>query len=167
MPLKLFIESIAASPPPRVEGTSVFMTVNPLGVPNALLHNLKHNKVLHERVVILTIIVEDVPFVPKEDYIWIENLCHGFVRISGHYGFKETPDVPALLEDCSRQKLDFNLMQTSFFLNRETIISTPRKGMAKWREILFIWMAHLAAKASDYYRIPPNRVVELGAQVEI
>jgi KUP system potassium uptake protein len=167
MPLKLFIESIAAGPPPRVEGTSVFMTVNPVGVPNALLHNLKHNKVLHERVVILTIVVEDIPYVPKEDYIWIEDLGHGFVRISGHYGFKETPDVPALLEDCSLQKLDFNLMQTSFFLNRETIISTPRQGMAKWREILFIWMAHLAAKASDYYKIPPNRVVELGAQVEI
>jgi KUP system potassium uptake protein len=167
MPLKLFIESMVTSPPPKVEGTSIFMTVNPDGVPNALLHNLKHNKVLHERVVILTIIVEDIPYVPKEDYIWIEDLGHGFLRIEGHYGFKETPDVPALLADCSQQGLDFNLMQTSFFLNRETIISTPRKGMARWREVLFIWMSHLAAKAADYYRIPPNRVVELGTQVEI
>ncbi len=167
MPLNLFIESIAASPPPKVEGTSVFLTVNLEGVPNALLHNLKHNKVLHERVVVLTIVVEDIPYVPKEDYIWIEDLGHGFWRIKGHYGFKEIPDVPVLLEDCRLQKLGFDLMQTSFFLNRETIISTPRKGMARWRENIFIWMSHLAAKASDYYRIPTNRVVELGTQVEI
>jgi KUP system potassium uptake protein len=167
MPLTLFIESIATNPPPKVEGTSIFLTVNPDGVPNALLHNLKHNKVLHERVVILNIVVEDIPYVPKEDYIWIEDLGHGFWRIKGHYGFKEIPDVPVLLEDCRLQKLGFDLMQTSFFLNRETIISTPRKGMARWRENLFIWMSHLAAKASDYYRIPTNRVIELGTQVEI
>jgi KUP system potassium uptake protein len=167
VPLKLFIESIAANPPPKVEGTSIFLTVNPEGVPNALLHNLKHNKVLHERVVILNIVVEDIPYVPKEDYIWIEDLGHGFWRIKGHFGFKEIPDVPVLLDDCRLQKLGFDLMQTSFFLNRETIISTPRKGMARWRENLFIWMSHLAAKASDYYRIPTNRVIELGTQVEI
>lgn len=167
IPLKMFIDGMAESPPVRVEGTGVFMTVAPDGVPNALLHNLKHNKVLHERVVILSMKVEDIPYVPKEDYIWIEDLGQGFWRITGHYGFKETPNVPALLSDCRLQKLSFDLMETSFFVNRETIISAPGEGMAVWREHLFIWMSHLAAKAADYFKIPSNRVVELGTQVEI
>ena len=167
LPLKLFIESIAASPPVKVAGTGVFMTPSPEGVPNALLHNLKHNKILHERVVILSLVVEDIPFVPKEDYVWIEDLGHGFWRLIGHYGFKETPDVPELLADCRLQKMSFDLMETSFFVNRETIISAPGEGMAVWREHIFIWMSHLAAKASDYFNIPTNRVVELGTQVEI
>ncbi|MBL8517465.1 MAG: potassium transporter Kup [Betaproteobacteria bacterium] len=167
LPLKLFIEGMAASPPARVEGTGVFMTTASDGVPNALLHNLKHNKVLHDRVVILSLKVEDIPYVPKEDYIWIEELGHGFWRITGHYGFKETPNVPTLLSDCRLQKISFDLMETSFFVNRETIISAPGEGMAVWREHIFIWMSHLAAKAADYFKIPSNRVVELGTQVEI
>ena len=167
MPLKLFLESIAASPPIKVEGTGVFLTTNPDGVPNALLHNLKHNKVLHERVVILSLVVEDIPHVPKEDYIWIEDLGFGFWRIVGHYGFMQIPNVPALLADCRSLGLSFDLMDTSFFVNRETIISAPGVGMAMWREHIFIWMSHLAAKATDYFHIPTNRVVELGAQVEI
>ena len=167
MPLKLFLESIAASPPMKVEGTGIFLTTNPEGVPNALLHNLKHNKVLHERVVILSLFVEDIPHVPKEDYVWVEDLGFGFWRIIGHYGFMQIPNVPALLADCRSQGLSFDLMDTSFFVNRETIISTPGKGMARWREQVFIWMSHLASKATDYFHIPTNRVVELGAQVEI
>ena len=167
MPMKDFVDNIAAASLTRVANTAVFMTVNPDVVPNALLHNIKHNGVLHERVVILTIVVEDIPRVPKEDYIWVEDLGHGFWRIKAHYGFKETPDVPQLLADCRHQKLDFDLMQTSFFLNRETIVLAPDKGFAKWRRHLFIWMSHLATKASDYYRIPSNRVIELGTQVQI
>jgi KUP system potassium uptake protein len=167
MPLKGFVESIAMSDTPRVEGTGVFMTTNPEGVPNALLHNLKHNKVLHGRVVILSIVIEDIPRVPKEDYVWIENLGHGFYTIRAHYGFKETPSIPAMLNDCRLQSMNFDMMETSFFVNRETLIASPRGGMALWREHLFIWMSHLAAKASDYFRIPTNRVVELGSQVEI
>ncbi len=167
MPLKLFVDSIAMSPPHKVPGTGIFMTVNPEGVPNALLHNLKHNKVLHERVVILSIIIEDIPYVPKEDYVWIEDLEHGFWRITGHYGFKEHPDIPTLLADCRQQSMKFDMMETSFFINRETLIATPGGGMVLWREHLFVWMSHLAAKASDYFRIPSNRVVELGTQVEI
>ncbi len=167
MPMKDFIDNIAAAPLARVPNTGVFMTVNPDAVPNALLHNIKHNQVLHERVVILTIIIEDIPAVPKEDYIWIEDLGHGFWRIKGHYGFNEIPDVPQLLEDCGRQNLHFDLMQTSFFLNRETIVLAPSSGLAKWRGHLFIWMSHLSSKASDYYRIPSNRVIELGTQVQI
>ena len=167
MPLKLFVDSIAISPPHKVPGTGIFMTSNPEGVPNAMLHNLKHNKVLHERVVILSIVIEDIPFVPKEDYVWIENMNHGFWKITGHYGFKETPDIPKLMSDCRLQSMSFDMMETSFFVNRETLIATPGGGMALWREHLFVWMSHLAAKASDYFHIPSNRVVELGSQVEI
>jgi len=167
MPLKGFVESIALSDTPRVEGTGVFMTSSSGGVPNALLHNLKHNKVLHGRVVILSIVIEDIPRVPKEDYIWIENHGHGFYSISAHYGFKETPNVPNMLEDCKLQSMKFDMMDTSFFVNRESLIATPKGGMALWREHLFVWMSHLAGKASEYFRIPTNRVVELGTQVEI
>lgn len=167
MPLKGFVESISLSDTPRVEGTGVFMTSSSGGVPNALLHNLKHNKVLHGRVVILSIVIEDIPRVPKEDYIWIDNLGHGFYSISAHYGFKETPNVPMMLEDCKLQCMKFDMMDTSFFVNRESLIATPKGGMALWREHLFVWMSHLAGKASEYFRIPTNRVVELGTQVEI
>lgn len=167
MPLKGFVDSIALSDTPRVEGTGVFMTSSEGGVPNALLHNLKHNKVLHGRVVVLSIVIEDIPRVPKEDYIWIENHGHGFYSISAHYGFKETPNVPTMLDDCKLQSMKFDMMDTSFFVNRESLIATPRGGMALWREHLFVWMSHLAGKASDYFRIPTNRVVELGTQVEI
>jgi KUP system potassium uptake protein len=167
MPLKGFVESIALSDTPRVEGTGVFMTTNPDGVPNALLHNLKHNKVLHGRVIILSIVIEDIPRVPKEDYIWIDNHGHGFYTITAHYGFKESPNVPVMLEDCRLQSMKFDMMDTSFFVNRESLIATPKGGMALWREHIFVWMSHLAAKASDYFRIPTNRVVELGTQVEI
>ncbi|MBL0124056.1 MAG: potassium transporter Kup [Betaproteobacteria bacterium] len=167
MPLRDFVENVGASPPTRVPNTAVFMTVNSDAVPKALLHNMKHNQVLHERIVVLTIVNEDIPRVPEEDYIWIEDLGHGFWRSKGHYGFKETPDVPQLLKDCGRQGLHFDLMQTSFFLNRETLVLAPGKGLARWRRHLFIWMSHLATKASDYYRIPSNRVIELGTQVQI
>jgi KUP system potassium uptake protein len=167
IPMDLFIDSMAHSTTPRVPGTGVFLTGNPEGVPNSLLHNLKHNKVLHERVVLLSVKVEDIPYVPKEDYVWIEDMKNGFWRVTGHYGFKENPDIPTMLQDCSLQFMHFEMMETSFFVNRETLIATPGGGMAIWREHLFVWMSHLAAKASDYFRIPANRVVELGSQVEI
>ena len=167
MPLDMFVASMALSDTPKVPGTGIFMTTNTKGVPSALLHNLKHNKVLHGRVIILSIVIEDIPRVPKEDYVWIENLEHGFYRITAHYGFKETPNIPEMLSDCRLQHMEFDMMDTSFFVNRESLIATPGGGMALWREHLFVWMSHLAAKASDYFRIPSNRVVELGTQVEI
>ena len=167
MPLEDFVESMALSDTPKVPGTGIFLSAQSKGVPSALLHNLKHNKVLHGRVIILSIVVEDIPRVPKEDYIWIDNLGHGFYRITVHYGFKEQPDIPAMLTDCRLQHMDFDMMETSFFVNRESLIACPGGEMALWREHLFVWMSHLAAKASEYFRIPTNRVVELGTQVEI
>ncbi len=168
--MSAFIDNIVASTPVRVPGTAVFLSApnnERDGVPNALLHNIKHNHVLHERIVVLSIVIDDIPFVPKEDYIWIEDLGHGFFRIKGHYGFMQTPDVPELLADCARQGMPFDMMQTSFFLNRETIIPAASGGIARWRKHLFIWMSHISTKAADYYRIPSNRVIELGTQVEI
>ncbi|HKP65667.1 MAG TPA: potassium transporter Kup [Casimicrobiaceae bacterium] len=167
MPLDLFIQSIEASPPTRVDGTAVFLTSTPDRVPHALLHNLKHNKVLHERVVFLTIVTRDIPYVPDEERGEVETLGCNFYRISADYGFKDDPDVPELLEDCGRKGFAFDMMETSFFVSRETLIATVTPGMALWREKLFVSLSKNATKASEFFQVPTNRVVELGTQVEL
>jgi KUP system potassium uptake protein len=167
MPLDLFIQSIETSPPTRVDGTAVFLTSTLNTVPHALLHNLKHNKVLHERVVFLTIFTGDIPAIPVEDRIEIRSLGCDFFQIVGHYGFKEDPDVPELLDECGRRGFVFEMMETSFFVSRETLIATVAPGMALWRERLFVSMSKNATKASEFFRVPSNRVVELGTQVEL
>jgi KUP system potassium uptake protein len=167
MPLDLFIQSIEASPPTRVDGTAVFLTATPNRVPHALLHNLKHNKVLHERVVFLTIVTRDIPYVPDEERGEVEALGCNFYRISADYGFKDDPDVPELLEDCGRKGFAFDMMETSFFVSRETLIATVTPGMALWREKLFVSLSKNATKASEFFQVPTNRVVELGTQVEL
>ena len=167
MPLDLFIQSIEASPPTRVDGTAVFLTSTPNRVPHALLHNLKHNKVLHERVVFLTIVTRDIPYVPDEERGEVEALGCNFYRISADYGFKDDPDVPELLEDCGRKGFAFDMMETSFFVSRETLIATVTPGMALWREKLFVSLSKNATKASEFFQVPTNRVVELGTQVEL
>jgi KUP system potassium uptake protein len=167
MPLDLFIQSIQASPPTRVSGTAVFLTSTQNRVPHALLHNLKHNKVLHERVVFLTILTQDIPFVPSEERYEIEPLGCDFFRMVARYGFKEDPDVPELLEDSGRKGFVFDMMETSFFVSRETLIATVTPGMALWREKLFVSMSKNATKASEFFQVPTNRVVELGTQVEL
>jgi KUP system potassium uptake protein len=167
MPLDLFIQSIEASPPTRVPGTAVFLTSTQNRVPHALLHNLKHNKVLHERVVFLTIVTKDIPYVPDEERYEIESLQCNFFRIIANYGFKDDPDVPEVLEDCGRRGFTFDMMETSFFVSRETLIATPSPGMALWREKLYVSMSKNATKASDFFHVPTNRVVELGTQVEL
>ncbi|MBI2783260.1 MAG: potassium transporter Kup [Gammaproteobacteria bacterium] len=165
--LDSFLAGIAAHPLPRVPGTAVFMTASLEGVPHALLHNLIHNKVLHERVVLLTVTNEDVPNVPAEERVAIEPLAENFYRLLLRYGFKDEPDVPAALAACSAFGIEFRMMETSFFFSRETLISTKVPGMAQWREKLFISMARNAAGAMTFFRIPTNRVVELGSQVEL
>ncbi|MCP9759112.1 low affinity potassium transporter Kup [Aquitalea sp. S1-19] len=167
LPLDGFIENMEAYPPTRVAGTAVFMTSSSHGVPHAMLHNLKHNKVLHERVVLLTIRTKDEPYVDPEERLQIKQLSASFWQVLADYGYKETPDVNAILDQCSEQGLAFEVMDTSFFLSRETLISTDRPGMARWREKLFVGMSRNALKATDFFQIPTNRVVELGAQVEL
>ena len=165
--LKDLLDSFGDHPPVRVPGTAIFMTGNAEGTPPALLHNLKHNKVLHEQVVLLTILSEEVPHVPSEERVEVEPLEQGFVRVVARYGFTENPSIPDVLKRCREKGLQFQLMGTSFFLGRETLIPTKRPGMAVWREALFAWMSRNARSATAYFRIPPNRVVELGSQVEL
>ena len=167
LPLDVFIQSIEVAPPTRVEGTAVFMTSTPDRVPHALLHNLKHNKVLHERVVFLTVVMRDIPYVDPEKRIEVKTLGCDFYQFLAYYGFKEDPDVPALLEESGRRGFAFDMMETSFFVSRETLIPTVSPGMAMWRERLFASMSKNAVKASEFFQIPTNRVVELGTQVEL
>jgi KUP system potassium uptake protein len=136
-------------------------------VPHALLHNLKHNKVLHERVVFLTVVTRDIPRVPASEQLAVTGLGCNFWQIEGIFGFMEDPDVPALLEACEKRGMTFDMMETSFFVSRETLIPTVAPGMALWRERLFVSLSKNAIKASDFFHVPANRVVELGTQVEL
>ncbi len=166
--LKDFVHSLSTYPPARVEGTAIYLTPDVNTVPHALLHNLKHNKVLHERVFFLSAQTADVPHVPPEAGVHLTAMEEGIYLLHAEFGFKDEPDVQKLLRDCERLfGLEFHLMETSFFLARQTIIPSKIRGMALWREVLFAWMSRNAQEASDYFSIPPNRVVELGTQIEI
>jgi KUP system potassium uptake protein len=169
IPLKPFLEGLDSHPPVKVQGTAIFMTSQTDTVPHALLHNLKHNKVLHEETVFLTIVTHDVPRVPPEDRIQFERLLNGFYRLEAWYGFTEQPDIDEILNATRvRYGKAFDLMDTSFFLSRETVIPTSdMHGMALWRDHLFAWMTRNATRATDFFNIPPNRVVELGTHLEI
>jgi KUP system potassium uptake protein len=166
MPIAVFVKS-AANSAERVSGTAVFMTTAQDGVPHALLHNLKHNKVLHERVILLTVRIEDVPFVPQAKRVEMKEFGQGFYRMVIHYGFMQEPDVPAALSCAQGCGPPLRMMDTSFFLARQTLIASSRPGMAIWREKLFAWMLRNAESAMEFFRLPSNRVVELGSQVEI
>ena len=164
MPEDLFLNSLSERVK-RVPGTAVYLTLSDQGVPRALLHNLKHNGVLHERVIFLTVITEDRPYVPEVERVQIRSIGGRLYRLSVRYGFIEKPDIPAAL--AASHPVTFDLMETSFFLNRETILPSARPGMARWRESIFSWMSRNAATPMEFFRLPPNRVVELGSQVEI
>ena len=166
MPVKVFVQS-AVNSATRVPGTAVFMTTAADGVPHALLHNLKHNKVLHERVILLTVRIEDVPYVERARRVDFTDLGEGFYRLVLRYGFVEDPDVPAALAQVTSCGPQFRMMDTSFFLARQTLLASSRPGMAIWREKLFSWMLRNAESAMEFFRLPTNRVVELGSQVEI
>ncbi|MDR6850583.1 KUP system potassium uptake protein [Sphingomonas sp. BE123] len=166
MPIQVFIQS-AASSATRVKGTAVFMTSTPEGVPHALLHNLKHNKVLHERVVLLTVKIADQPYVDEKDRVTLDDLGQGFHRMKIFYGFMQEADVPAALQSCAECGGAFKMMDTSFFLSRQTLLPSEHPGMPIWREKLFAWMLRNAESAMEFFRLPTNRVVELGSQVEI
>ena len=166
MPIKVFIQSAATSAT-RVPGTAVFMTSSPEGVPHALLHNLKHNKVLHERIILLTIKIADVPYVAEGQRCSLEDLGSGFHRMVLKYGFIEENDVPVALANVHRCGAEFRMIDTSFFLSRQTLLASSHPGMMIWREKLFAWMLRNAESAMEFFRLPTNRVVELGSQVEI
>ena len=166
IPLDLFIEGMT-SDVPRVSGNAIFMTSRTDGVPSALLHNLKHNKILHENVVLVTVRTTDTPMVPEMDRLYYTALGHGFHRVVVNYGFMEQPDIPAALAQCIRFGMEFEELETSYYLSRETIIPNLHGGINIWRGRLFALMSKNALSATEFFRIPSNRVVELGTQLEI
>lgn len=167
LPFDLFLKDIDSPHLHRVPGTAVFMSGNPSGTPIALLHNLRHNKVLHERVVILTIVNQDVPFVDESERVRVERVRPDIHRVIGRYGFMEQPNIPELLESCAAHGLPLAPAQITFFLSRETIIPKSGPGLARWRRQLFAAISRNAQSATAFFQLPPNRVVELGMQVEV
>ncbi len=167
--LQPFIKSLMLSPPARVPGTAVFLTASQEGVPHALLHNLNHNKVLHERVVMLTVRVEDIPHVADAQRIEIQDLGDDFYGMQVRYGFKDEPDLPAALELARAKGMEFSMLETSFFLSRQTLVPIESRGMgmALWREKIFAAMSRNASSATAFFKIPTNRVVELGTRIEL
>jgi KUP system potassium uptake protein len=165
--LRGFLESVFVSPPTRVEGTAVFLTAEPGTVPNALLHNLKHNKVLHEQNLFVTVRNHEVPWIGLDKRLEIETLGHHCWQVIIHYGFKNDPDVPKALEQIKGRGCDLDPMTTSYFLSRDTVVPTIGSGMAQWREKIFAQMHHNASAAADFLNLPNNAVVELGSKIEI
>jgi KUP system potassium uptake protein len=166
-PLEDFMAAIATTPPTRVTGTAVFMTAQPRGTPPALAHNLRYNKILHDRVVVLTVTTAPIPYVPADKQVQMETLGQGIYNVRVQYGFMQDPDVPSALLKARDLGVELDLDDLTYFLGRETIIVTRRPGMATWRERLFVVMARNAVRATAFFRLPTERVVELGVQVEM
>ena len=166
LPLHQFLEDLESHPVTRVPGTAIFMFGDRHGTPPALLHNLKHNKVLHERVVVLMVETQETPHVPEEERLELDVVGKDFYRLIVKYGFMDEPNIPKALER-RIDHLAFKPMDVSYFLGRERIIATPKPGMAIWREKLFGWMSRNARPATSFFCLPPDQVVELGAQVEL
>jgi len=162
-----FLRQLDADGVPRASRTAVYAVADPATVPQALLHNLKHNQVLHERNLILTVRFTDTPVVPQDQRAQVQPLVPGFWRVTLRFGFMETPDVPEALQACAVQGLPVSVFETSFFLSRETVVPTDGAGMARWRERLFAWMSRNAGSAASYFQLPDNAVVELGTRVQI
>jgi KUP system potassium uptake protein len=167
LPIEEFIRSIRPGSPQRVPGTAVFLTTNPYGTPTTLLHNLKHNKVLHEQVVLMTVMTEEVPYLSCDDRVVIEPLDKGFYRLTARYGFVQAPQAQDVLECAIQDGLTLDMMKTTFFLGRETLIPGSHAGMSRWRKKLFALMARNSQRFTDFFQIPINRVVELGMQVRL
>ncbi len=165
--LDWLLRRLEAKPPQRVSGTAVFFTADPTAAPTALMHNLKHNRILHERNIILSIHTEDVPRVPRYERVSVEKVSATFSRVIARYGFMETPSVPKILEQCRRKDLKVDMAATSFFLSRRNIRPTPKSEMPAWQEHLFIALARSAQDATTYFHIPTDRVVEVGTQVAV
>ncbi|HEV2749030.1 MAG TPA: potassium transporter Kup [Gemmatimonadales bacterium] len=167
VPLKMLLADLAAEPPIRVPGTAVFMYGTADGTPPALVHNLAHNKVLHEKIVFLTVVTEDVPHVEPAERVAIRHIGKGFHTVIARYGFMDDPDIEDVLGSCRTKTLDIRMEGTTFFLGRETLVASDRPGMAKWREQLFAFLSRNALRATAFFNIPANQVFEVGAQVEL
>jgi KUP system potassium uptake protein len=167
VPLNILMADLAAEPPIRVPGTAVYMYGSVDGTPPALVQNLAHNKVLHEKIVFLTVITEDVPHVPPGERATLKRLGKGFSQVTVRYGFMQDPDIADMLDDCRARGLDIPMESATFFMGRETVIAADRPGMPLWREALFSFMSRNALRATAFFKIPPNQVFEVGAQVEL
>jgi KUP system potassium uptake protein len=167
LPLELFLADIETTKPYRVPGTAVFLTSTRRGTPTVLLHHFKHNKVLHKQVVILSIATDGVPEVADADKVRIKSFGQGFWAVTAHYGFKESPSVLDVMARCQEKGLSVDAADTSYYLGRETLLSSKGTGMAEWRKMLFRFLSRNARSATDFFAIPPNRVVEIGAQIEL
>ena len=167
VPLKMLLADLAAEPPIRVPGTAVFMYGTTDGTPPALVHNLAHNKVLHEKVVFLTVVTDDVPHVPPTERVTVKRMGKGFHAVVARYGFMEDPEIEDVLAACRAASLDTRIEGTTFFLGRETLVASERPGIAEWRAQLFAFMSRNALRATAFFKIPPNQVFEVGAQVEL
>jgi KUP system potassium uptake protein len=167
IPMEDFLAKIRDSHPLRVPGTGIYMSSDSWGVPVPLLHNLKHNKIIHERVIVLTIVAEEVPSVPREERVYVQDLGQNFFRVIARYGFMETPKIRHIFEACRAEGMDLHVEESTFVLGRETIIASKFPGMAIWREKLFAVMTKNAQRPTAFFRIPPNQVIEMGIQVEI
>lgn len=167
VPFPKFLEQITENPPVRVPGTAVFMTSDPEGAPMALVHNVRHNRVLHSKNILLTVLTEEEPHVPKERRARINELTQDFYRVTAHYGFMETPDIKDIIEACKKKNFHLELSELTFFLGHETLFASNRPGMAIWREKLFSFMSKNAERATNYFNIPPDQVMEVGLQIEL
>ncbi len=167
VPLKMLLADLAAEPPVRVPGTAVYMYGSADGTPPALVHNLAHNKVLHERIVFLTVVTHDVPHVPATERVTVKPLGKGFYGVSARYGFMDEPDIEDIVTACRWKALDIAIEGTTFFLGRETLVASDRPGMPQWRETLFAFMSRNALRATAFFKIPANQVFEVGAEVEL
>ncbi|HUJ62000.1 MAG TPA: potassium transporter Kup [Kofleriaceae bacterium] len=167
IPDALFLADVAATPLPRVSGTAVFMASNTDGMPNVLLHHVKHNKVLHQQVVLLSIITENIPFALGSSALAVQELGQGFFRVVARVGFMQQPDVPKILARCTKQGLVVSPSETTYYLGRQTLLTTGNAGLARWRKMLFSFLARNSRPPTAFFNLPPNRVVELGLQIEL
>jgi len=165
-PLLPFLQGLLQSQPPQAARTAVFLTADPETVPHALLHNLKHNNVLHRTNVILTVVFHEVPWVAQPERVQVQQLSPLFWRVRVNYGFRDVPDVPQALGSCTAHGLDINLFETSYFVSRETLVA-PGNGMAPWRERLFATLSRNAGSVVDFFRIPVHNVIELGTRIQL
>jgi KUP system potassium uptake protein len=167
MPDELFLADIAETHIHRVPGTAVFMSSGTDGMPNVLLHHVKHNKVLHKQVVLLSVVTENVPFAIGNQSLSVIDLGQGFYRVIAHVGFMQQPNVPKILTRCEKKDLHVNPADTTYYLGRQTLLTTGKAPMARWRKLLFSFLSRNARTPTAFFRLPPNRVVELGLQIEL